>query len=263
MLSSKRISPDYSTIASGYDARYKYNALPGVGMALAELAAEKASPRVLEVGCGTGHWLLHLAPCTGHRTGLDFSHEMLLRAREKEQGLPLVRASAEALPFREATFDLVFCVNALPHFPQPQRFIEEAGRVLAPGGTLAVIGRDPRLNTEQTWHYQYFPETWDADLARFPSWGTVADWMLQAGFRELAWRPVERLVDPKVGREMLSNPWLHKNSSSQLALLSEEAYRAGLARVEAAIADAGARGEEVVFPMDVTLALLVGRKGPA
>ena len=133
---------------------------------------------------------------------------MLARAREKEAALPLVRGSAESLPFAAESFDLVFCVNALPHFPQPDAFIAEAYRLLASEGTVAVVGRDPRLCSDRKWEYQYFPETHAADLARFPSWGTIADWMIAAGFAELSLRPVERIFDPKVGREMLDNPWL-------------------------------------------------------
>ncbi len=71
---------------------------------------------------------------------------------------------------------------------------------------------------------------------------------------------MERIVDPKVGREMLRNPWLQKTASSDLALLPDEAYQAGVQRIEGAIASAARPGEEIVFAMDVTLALLSGRK---
>jgi len=59
---------------------------------------------------------------------------------------------------------------------------------------------------------------------------------------------------------MLQNPFLRKNASSQLALLSDEAYAAGLRWIESEIADAEARGGTITFEMEVTLALITGRR---
>jgi SAM-dependent methyltransferase len=163
------------------------------------------------------------------------------------------------LPYPAGTFDLVYCANALHHFQQRRQFIFEARRLLRPGGVLAVVGTDPRLIRDRWYIYHYFEGTYQTDLARFPSWGTVLDWMAAAGFCHVAWRHVEQVVDDKVGRAVLQDPFLEKTACSQLALLSDEAYAAGLRRIETALAAAGASGQTVTFPVDLALSMAAGR----
>src|SRR5574340_1823372 len=91
--------PDYTPIAARYDERYRYDGLTGVAAALTALVRECRPQRALEVGCGTGHWLGHLAGEAPVRVGLDLSRGMLAQARRKEAGLPLVCGSGDALPF--------------------------------------------------------------------------------------------------------------------------------------------------------------------
>ena len=260
-------SPDYSAIALAYDDRYRANPLAGVGQALTSLAQPRACRRVLEVGCGTGRWLELLRPQCGIVIGLDLSIDMLRQAVRARHACPpgrvvplLVRGCGDCLPFADGAFDLVFCVNALHHFGRPREFISEAHRLLAPGGVVAIIGMDPRERSSADWIYRYFEGTRESDLARFPSWAEVEDWMIADGFTDLEQRPVECIHDPQVGREILSNPFLEKHASSQLALLSDETYADGVRRIEAAIAEAEARGEAVTFLMDVALAMVSGRK---
>jgi SAM-dependent methyltransferase len=250
-------SPDYSRIAPTYDDRYRANPLAGVGEALTTLA--RGASRVLEVGCGTGHWLARLRSECGFVVGLDLSRKMLNKARER--GAPrLVRGRGEGLPFASESFDLVFCVNALCHFAGQREFVGEAHRLLRPGGTVAVIGSNPRGRLGQCWVYDCFEGTYEMDLARFPAWEEVAEWMRAEGFAEVTCQPVERIYDPKVGRAMLCDPFLQKNSCSQLALLTDEAYAAGVRRIEAAITEAEAQGESAVFPFDLTLAMVSGAR---
>jgi ubiquinone/menaquinone biosynthesis C-methylase UbiE len=73
-------------------------------------------------------------------TGIDFSASQLRHARSnlEETGvaMPLVRGSAEELPFADASFDLVFCDHGATSFTDPRRTIPEAARVLRAGGLL-------------------------------------------------------------------------------------------------------------------------------
>jgi hypothetical protein len=85
------------------------------------------------------------------------------------------------------------------------------------------------------------------------------DWMVGAGFVELRWRLVEHIVDPKQGRSVLSDPYLEKNAVSQLALLSDQAYAAGIERIRQALKAAEAADTELVFPVEILSAMLVGR----
>jgi len=192
--------------------------------------------------------------------GLDLSTGMLNQARERRTGLRLVNGYARRLPFESGMFDLVFCVNAIHHFQDSRGFVSEAARVLRRGGALAVVGNDPHGRRESWFVYRYFDGVYETDLMRFPTWKTVRGWMMEDGFENIEWREVERIVDPKYGRGVFDDPFLKKNSCSQLALLTDEVYQAGLERIEADLVEAEARGESLMFATDILTAMLTGRK---
>ena len=94
--------------------------------------------RVLDLGCGTGRNLPLLPPGTV-AVGLDPSWPSLRRARRRVSGVPLVVGSAEALPFRDGSFDTVLSGLVFCSVPDAPRGLREARRVLAPGGRLRML----------------------------------------------------------------------------------------------------------------------------
>ena len=94
----------------------------------------------------------------------------------------------------------------------------------------AIIGMDPHCGRDRWYLYDYFVGTYATDLGRFPSGGTVLDWMVAAGFARVEWCLAEHIVHQHVGRAVLRDPILQKHGTSQLALLTDEAYAAGLRR---------------------------------
>ena len=250
---------NYDRLAPVYHQRYTLNALTGVAASLMALARDGDAQRILEVGCGTGRWLAELWPVAHRVYGLDLSPGMLRQARQQDARFHLTCGRATRLPFPEAAFDLVFCVNALHHFDSPRVFISEARRLLRPGGALAVVGMDPHTGRDDWYLYHYFEGTLAADLGRFPSAGTILDWMIASGFDQVERRVAEHITRHFVGREVLGDYFLQKHSTSQLVLLTDEAYAAGVRRIEAALATAEAEGKTLVFPNDLFLAILVGR----
>ena len=107
-------------------------------------ADPKPGERVLDVACGTGIVVREVLPVVGPNgrvTGADFSPAMLAVARSRVPGEAPVEwyeASAEALPFSDAAFDLVLCQQGLQFFPDKPGAIREFRRVLAPGGRVAL-----------------------------------------------------------------------------------------------------------------------------
>lgn len=106
---------------------------------------------ILDVGCGAGHWgstLLNLAPAEATLTGVDresiFLEQARARASEKDHASrsEFVVGDAEALPFPDASFDVVGCQTVLIHVADPARVIAEMIRVLRPGGILIAAEPD-------------------------------------------------------------------------------------------------------------------------
>lgn len=111
---------------------------------MVELAQPQAHWVALDVATGAGHTAAAFAPHVSRVVAADITEEMLheaekLAARRGLANMETTRAEASALPFADATFDLVTCRIAAHHFPDPAAFVAEAARVLRAGGTLALV----------------------------------------------------------------------------------------------------------------------------
>src|SRR3954463_15394809 len=106
--------------------------------------------RSLEVGAGTGYFSLNLllAGTVGEGVGTDISPGMLeaLEANAERLGVAIetVACDAEALPFGDESFDLVFGHAVLHHLPGLERAFAEFRRVLRPGGMVVFAGEPSR-----------------------------------------------------------------------------------------------------------------------
>ncbi len=250
---------NYDALAPTYNQRFEEDKdRPETARALLELAGKLNAQRILEVGCGTGRWLAELRTIANRCYGLDPSRGMLAQAHSRNAPIHLTRGRGESLPFPDATFDLVYCVNAIHHMDGQQTFIQEARRVLRDGGALAVIGMDPHGQRDTWYVYDYFEGVYETDLVRFPSWETVLDWMRAAGFQQVERRPVERIIDHKTSTTVLDDPFLQKNASSQLTLLSDAEYAAGVQRIKTAIFEAEVAGKTLIFPTGLIIDMVWG-----
>jgi ubiquinone/menaquinone biosynthesis C-methylase UbiE len=111
---------------------------------LVEWVEPRPTDLVLDVATGGGHTAKALSPHVAAVIATDLTPRMLAAARAhlEQSGcsnVSYVIADAEALPFLDASFDIVTCRIAAHHFPNPRRFVAEVGRVLKPNGRFLFI----------------------------------------------------------------------------------------------------------------------------
>ena len=144
------ISPRYDLVnrvmTFGLDVRWRRRAvrelrLPGRAL-------------VLDLACGTGDLCRELARQGYRVVGFDFSHGMLVNARTEA---PLVEADILTLPVREAGADGVTCGFALRNVISLGGFFAELGRVVRPGGRVALLdASEPDNPVLRAGHGVYF-----------------------------------------------------------------------------------------------------------
>lgn len=141
---SVRSLPDFDPVAQSYDGWYKrrvgriYDRLEK--KAVADLLPSTANgDRLLEIGCGTGHWSAFFAERGFRVTGLDISAAMLTMARGRRiPGAEFCRGDAASVPFPDGTFDVAAAITVLEFVPEAGKVMEEMVRCVRSGGRIIV-----------------------------------------------------------------------------------------------------------------------------
>ncbi|MDR2957469.1 MAG: class I SAM-dependent methyltransferase [Coriobacteriales bacterium] len=134
---------DFGRKAASYDeskgnmSRLFYNLL----LSQVEL---KAGANVIDVACGTGTILREMADtCPINGFGIDMSQNMVDEAKRKCPEMDIQDSRCEATPFADNTFDIITVCMAYHHFADKTAFINEAARIIKPGGRLYIA--DPNF----------------------------------------------------------------------------------------------------------------------
>jgi len=136
----------------------------------------------VDVGAGTGFCTLGIVKA-GVRpekiTMIDQSPHQLAKAKKKEQlkGVTILEGDAEDLPFETDSKDRYVSAGSIEYWPEPQRGICEAYRVLKPGGLACVIGPVYPTNPIS----RFFADAW----MLFPTEKEYIDWFTAAGFKDV------------------------------------------------------------------------------
>ncbi|MCY4559894.1 MAG: methyltransferase domain-containing protein [Chloroflexi bacterium] len=165
------------------------------GIRLNELMVEYsgigADSRVLDVGCGNGTNVVWVHRNTGaHATGIDLSGVRIANAVASLENMPdlagkvaFEKASATELPYAEGTFTHVWSQATVYHVPDKVKVLEEAFRVLEPGGQFIFDDLiKPRTNiSESARKFVYDRLLFDTDFSFY----SYMDALVNVGFRVL------------------------------------------------------------------------------
>jgi demethylmenaquinone methyltransferase/2-methoxy-6-polyprenyl-1,4-benzoquinol methylase len=137
---------------------------------------EKNPSRILDLCCGTADLTMHIArnaDASAEIYGLDFSHTMLERAREKvavfgEGRVKLVQGDAGNMPFDDNFFDAIGISfgfrNLTFENPDAGLHISEIFRVLKPGGRFVIVETSQPSNSIIRWGYHQYMKYFTAPL---------------------------------------------------------------------------------------------------
>jgi SAM-dependent methyltransferase len=119
------------------DSQFVFARMPDL---IAQKATSGGAKRVLDVGAGFGGQMDLLRQYGAEAWGLDASREQMYYCtlRFADDLAPVLCGVAEALPFRDNSFDAVVCQGSLDHFATPDEFIAECARILKPGGHAVI-----------------------------------------------------------------------------------------------------------------------------
>ena len=106
--------------------------------------------RVLDVGCGTGYGTAELAAQADRAIGVDLSPDAVRHALQayRRENLRFLAASATALPFRDAAFDLITAFEVIEHLEPWRDLLSESRRLLRADGVLFVSTPNKSYYTE-------------------------------------------------------------------------------------------------------------------
>ncbi len=204
-----RVAPRYDLanhlLSANVDRYWRNRTVARVGDIL-----RRPDARVMDLACGTGDLLIALEREAGRRLiGSDFCHPMLTGARTKlareRLASALVESDALALPFADASLDLITIAFGYRNLADYRAGLTEMRRVLRPGGALAILEFTQPPNKTfaalYNWYsrrilpaiggaisgareaYEYLPES----VRGFPGAPALAQLMRDAGFAAVEW----------------------------------------------------------------------------
>ncbi|KAJ1934185.1 hypothetical protein EC988_008884, partial [Linderina pennispora] len=152
----------YTQIARWYDGRHKSTGFNAAGLAKQQLAEYLPTAHMLDLAGGTGDMTIYFQSRqaalkrTAVSTVYDLNAHMLeaaqrrLENKEWRDHVAIRQGNAEHLPYADGEFGVCCCAFGLHNMPNRRKVLEEAIRVLKPGGVMAVL----EMNTGDSWAWR-------------------------------------------------------------------------------------------------------------
>lgn len=180
--------------------------------------------RLLDLGCGTGSWAQAFRTWWPELDVVAVDPSAAMRERAVFQSV--IPGAADDIPCEDESLDGVWLSTVIHHVPDLAAAAREIRRVLKPGAPVlirsAFAGRHEAISL-----FRWFPEA-VAVLDRYPSIADVEAAFATAALRTVGCEPVSQVTAPSVAEAAAG---LRREAHTPLQLISDEAYAAGVARL--------------------------------
>ncbi|MFX1369132.1 MAG: class I SAM-dependent methyltransferase [Promethearchaeota archaeon] len=222
-------SIDYDTVCSIYD-RVRTGEPEMIYHILEDFIPPSGS-RVLDIGCGTGNnTLLFQMAVEAQIFGLDSSIGMLLEAHEKAPQVTYIHGSADSIPLKSESFDMLFMTEVVHHLPNLSAAMKEMSRVLKPAGRLCIVTQS-HSQIEDRMTSRFFPATIAIDKERYPAISEIKECMVRNGFSK-TWSKSCKFAPMMLGEDFLNT--VSRKGYSMLHKISDADYESGLQKLREA-----------------------------
>ena len=167
---------------------------------------DKDYHKLLDIGCGTGYLINMLSKdYNAEYIGLDLSPEMIKQAKSKNiKNAIFVEGRSDEIPFDDNTFNIVTCSQSFHHYPDTDKAMQEARRVLKPGGLYILsdtgVGFFKMLGVKiDDFIYRHFSNTGDCNVSYMEK--TIRD-MERNGFMIVKAEKVTTFIYTVIGKKM-------------------------------------------------------------
>lgn len=109
---------------------------------IVEELAPSRDDYILDVGCARGRFLKPLSGFCDHLFGIDITDVFVIDARKNVPLAGFAVSSGSFLPFHNASFDCLFCVEVLEHIPDTAEAVHEMARLIKKGGKMMIIDKN-------------------------------------------------------------------------------------------------------------------------
>jgi SAM-dependent methyltransferase len=152
-------------------------------------------------------------------------------AQGRASRVQFAQGNAEQFVHSPAGLDLIFSVDVIHHVEDRPAYFRQAHQALKKGGRVCTVTDSKEIIRQRSPLSIYFPETMALELQRYPRIADLREMMRQAGFSDLQETGAEF-------RYTLSDIQMYRDKAfSSLYLISEEAFTAGIRRMEHDLAD--------------------------